>query len=284
MEKTISSEARYQRAMELYERKRNVNSDSILEAPQKVSSKKTKSKKNRIKKISIQLLISFLLYISIIGIQNSENEFLKLTLSKTKEMLFQDIKIEGLYQTIIKYVGENILPQDNNEDTKEEIEQNEEQQVNENEPVLDASYIRVKHEEIASSFNVMFDDTKYIKDNFKLQKPLDAIISSRFGQRVQTSIEVTPYHSGTDFAAEKNTNIYSIMEGTVTYVSLVGTYGKHVIVKNNDVTVLYAHCNEILVKERWKNKKRSNNSKGGSNRVCNGKSFAFRNKKGWKVS
>ena len=39
------------------------------------------------------------------------------------------------------------------------------------------------------------------------------------------------------------------MEGTVTQVSNVGDYGKHLRIENGDVITLYAHCSKILVKE-----------------------------------
>ena len=39
------------------------------------------------------------------------------------------------------------------------------------------------------------------------------------------------------------------MEGIVTLVSNEGDYGKHIKIRCNNVTTLYAHCSEIFVKE-----------------------------------
>lgn len=200
--------------------------------------------------MALQLCISFLIYASIFGLKNIENELFEQAIEKTKQVLSYDVNIANLYQSASSYINEHVLNDIRADSEQSEPDIPENEQINEKEPVLDASYTKASHETVASSFNVMFEDIQAIKESISMQKPIEAIISSRFGAREQTSSEVTPYHSGTDFAAPKGSEIRSVMDGTVTYVSLTGTFGKHCIITNGDVTALYAHCDEINVQER----------------------------------
>ena len=52
-----------------------------------------------------------------------------------------------------------------------------------------------------------------------------------------------------DIAAESGTPIVASMEGIVDFVSSEGDYGKHIKIRCNNVTTLYAHCSKIFVKE-----------------------------------
>lgn len=104
-------------------------------------------------------------------------------------------------------------------------------------------------QEISSSMNEMQLDINNLKAAYSFVKPLEAVVSSGFGARESEYQNVTGYHTGVDLAAPKGTGIKASMEGIVTLVSNEGDYGKHIKIRCNNVTTLYAHCSEIFVKE-----------------------------------
>ncbi|MBO5348673.1 MAG: M23 family metallopeptidase [Clostridia bacterium] len=92
-------------------------------------------------------------------------------------------------------------------------------------------------------------DAEYIKTNFNIINPLSkGIVTSRFGVRDSSEI-VSANHKGIDLGATTGTTIIGAMEGTVIEASSKGDFGLHLKVANGDITLIYAHCSELLVKE-----------------------------------
>lgn len=133
--------------------------------------------------------------------------------------------------------------------------------VNENlEPIMSISTdvsTEPVYETAVEGINQMSEDAIYVKKNYKLKYPLPfkAIITSCFGVRQSENPIVTPYHSGTDLAADKGTNIYAALDGTVIKATTDEAYGKYVMIKTDDVVTLYAHCSKLKVKLNQKVKK-----------------------------
>ena len=92
-------------------------------------------------------------------------------------------------------------------------------------------------------------DIENLKKSYIFLKPVEGVVSSNFGARESKYQNVNGYHTGVDIAAETGTKIKSSFNGIVSLVSNQGDYGKHVKVRCNNVTTLYAHCSKILVKE-----------------------------------
>ena len=92
-------------------------------------------------------------------------------------------------------------------------------------------------------------DILNIKNNISFLKPLDGQITSKYGMREPTTKGVPKNHTGVDIASVIGTKIKSATDGEVTLVSSEGDYGKHVRISNGDVSIIYAHCNNIYVKE-----------------------------------
>ena len=103
--------------------------------------------------------------------------------------------------------------------------------------------------QISSSINEMELDVENLKAAYSFIKPIEGIVTSPFGARESENKNVTGYHTGMDLAAESGTYIKASMGGIVTLVSNEGDYGKHVKIRCNNVTTLYAHCSNIFVKE-----------------------------------
>lgn len=92
-------------------------------------------------------------------------------------------------------------------------------------------------------------DVQSLKNSYHFIKPIEGIVSSRFGSRESQYQNVTGAHTGIDLASDSGTKIKASMTGTVTQVSSEGDYGNHIRITKENVTTLYAHCQEIYVVE-----------------------------------
>ncbi len=133
------------------------------------------------------------------------------------------------------------------------------------------------YESAVEGVNQMSEDAEYIRNNYNLKYPLPfkATITSCFGVRQSENPIVTPYHSGTDLAADKGTNIYASLDGTVTVATTDEAYGKYIMIKTDDVITLYAHCSELKVKQNQKVKKGDVIAKVGSTGWATGPHLHF---------
>ena len=265
MEKTISSDERYKRAEEIYRRKYEKNSTTRVEAGTVNNNYKIK----KLKKIAIQLIVSFLIYVSI---YNFDSFALKI-----KEIVSYDLDWKYIYEIGRQYINDIFIYKDepknvekdetienlNNTENidgitdeiyEENIENQEELGIGGGEEIVEEQVddkdvsTEIIYETAVSSANQMMMDAELIKNEIKFSIPLQGRVTSRFGIRNSTIAKVTKFHTGIDIGASIGTKIVAAMEGTVTIVSSKGDYGKHVKIQNGDVTTMYAHCSKINVK------------------------------------
>ena len=132
-----------------------------------------------------------------------------------------------------------------NEEIKEEIKENEgNEKSSSQDAVLGTGGGQSEEMEVDIDEEQMKKDAKTIKDNFQITLPLRGTITSRFGER-----EIEPkFHTGIDIARNKGSEIISATNGTVILAEEQSSYGKVIKIQNNNLVVLYAHCNELLVK------------------------------------
>ena len=96
---------------------------------------------------------------------------------------------------------------------------------------------------INSDDEQMKEDAESIKNNYEITLPLRGTITSRFGDR-----DIQPqFHTGIDIARNTGSEIISATNGTVILAEEQESYGKVLKIQNNDLVVLYAHCDELLV-------------------------------------
>lgn len=107
----------------------------------------------------------------------------------------------------------------------------------------------VEENENLSEEEQMEKDAEHIKRAISFIKPLGGTITSRFGWRNPTVSTVSKYHTGIDIAANEGTDIISATNGTVVLASSKGAYGNHLKIQIGDVTIIYAHCLNLVVKE-----------------------------------
>lgn len=261
MERTMSVEEKIRRAEEIYARRQ--------EGTQKRTTTVTVNKENKkdiklLKKMIIQILISLSIYLVIYIIQNNNYIFSEDLLKKTNEILSYDMNFIQIYENIKQNIenginqlknnnedgaiggsieniieDNNTIEETNNATTEENVTNNEtnlenkEQTSQENMPVLTQ-----EEQDIAN-----------IKATTTFIKPVVGTISSKFGQREPTTSTVPKNHTGVDIAANMGTKIISATGGEVVLASEEGDYGKHLKIQIGEVSIIYAHCNSLYVKQ-----------------------------------
>lgn len=229
MEKILENNERLKRAEELYLRKNGKDF------------KDTSTCKKRKGKFGFYVLLILNIIIITFTIKNKE------TIFKKEFLDTMNVLNNNLLDSIVCFVNDFI---------SEESDKNVDNPVITNNVITnEIANTSLTNESIvvpetkSSISNQMEDDVKNLKAIYKFVVPLKGEVSSDFGSRTSKLQNVSGYHTGTDIAAKEGTEIVASMEGIVTTVSNQGDYGKHIKIRCNNVTTLYAHCSKILVKE-----------------------------------
>lgn len=249
MERTMSVEEKIRRAEEIYERRKQGNRKPIAT----VSVREKKDVK-LLKKMMIQILVCVAIYGIIYTIQNSNYVFSEEFLKKVNEVLSYDTNFSQIYENIKNQImswipqkeeqtnqegiggAEEITPPAETTENQEQIVQEQNQETNP----------EVQQEQPISQEE---QDILNIKNTTSFIKPVEGTISSPFGQRENATGNVPKNHTGTDIAANIGTKILSATEGEVVLASEEGDYGKHLKIQIGEVSIIYAHCNNLYVKQ-----------------------------------
>ena len=269
MERTMEEKIR--RAEEIYARRREGEI-----RPQTTVSINNNSKKDikLLKKMIIQIIICILIYLSIYTIQNSEYIFSQDFIQKVKEILTYDTNFNELYQNTKNKITEwiTLINPEKNTENEENTENKENQEnTNPNEQAIGGTEnseenIEVENqgdtEENSGSQEVTNSnyenqtevtqeeqDIENIKKTASFIKPVQGTITSKYGLRDPSTTTVPKNHTGTDIAANTGTKIISATDGEVVLSSEEGDYGKHLKIQIGEVSVIYAHCNNLYVKQ-----------------------------------
>ena len=104
-------------------------------------------------------------------------------------------------------------------------------------------------EETTKELSQSEQDIINVKNTTTFIKPIEGIISSKYGQRDTATGRVPKNHTGTDIAANLGIKIKSATDGEVVLASEEGDYGKHLKIQIGEVSIIYAHCNNLYVKQ-----------------------------------
>lgn len=191
----------------------------------------------------------FNIAIIVFAVQNKEHIFTKEFLGVLEEYNVNiSTNITGFFKEIIS--DNNIAEDKSEENIDQNIVKNEIYNEVNGEIVNNTEVNEPAQEQLSSSINEMEIDIGNLNAAYSFIKPLDVgVVSSTFGSRESKYQNVTGYHTGIDLAADSGTIIKASMEGIVELVSKEGDYGKHLKIRCNNVTTLYAHCKDIFVKE-----------------------------------
>ena len=248
MEKTISVEEKIRRAEQIYERRKQGTTKPVAT----VSLNKEKKDIKLLKKMIVQILVCISIYLVIYTIQNNEYVFSQDFTNKAKEILSYDTNFLELYNNI-KNQMQIFLKSEEKEEVKQEenlvqngiggaeetLEQNVGEQIE----------ISEKEEHTEKVLTQEEQDIQDVKNTTSFIKPLEGVISSKFGVRETASGNIPKNHTGTDIAANLGTKIKSATDGEVVLSSEEGDYGKHLKIQIGEVSIIYAHCNALYVKQ-----------------------------------
>lgn len=267
MERTMSVEDKIKRAEEIYAKRQ----EGTQRKTATVSLNNDDNKKDikLLKKMVIQIILSLLIYGIIYIIQNNNYIFSEEFLKKTDEILSYDMNFSQMYQDIKSNIEKETLNIKNNlqkNDNQQGITnlenniQNETEQgaigganeqetnttdVNSNQNNPEENNSQESTQELSQEEK----DINNIKATTTFIKPIEGTISSKYGQREPTTATVPKNHTGVDIATNMGTKIKSATSGEVVIASEEGDYGKHLKIQIGDVSIIYAHCNNLYVKQ-----------------------------------
>ena len=79
--------------------------------------------------------------------------------------------------------------------------------------------------------------------------PMDAVITSDYGERTHPISGAWDFHTGIDLAAAAGTKIYPVYAGVVTAVGSNQSYGNYVKLQHSEnLETIYCHCEAVLCK------------------------------------
>lgn len=249
MERTISVEEKIRRAEEIYERRKQGNSRPI--ATVNVNNEKKDVK--LLKKMIIQILICVSIYLVIYVVQNNQYVFSKDFTNQVNDILSYDTNFNEIYN-FLKCKIESIIPKSTENEqqpdseaiggAEENIDNSNESQQEDNQENEQKS-----EQENNTTLSQTEQDIINIKNTTTFIKPIEGTITSRFGQRETATGRVPKNHTGTDIAANLGTKIKAATDGEVVLASEEGDYGKHLKIQIGEVSIIYAHCNNLYVKQ-----------------------------------
>lgn len=250
MERTMSVEEKIRRAEEIYERRKQGNAKPIAT----VSVREKKDVK-LLKKMIIQILVCVSIYLVIYTIQNSNYVFSEEFLKKVNEILSYDTNFSQIYENVKKQIMNWIPKQEENkqegiggaEETTQQMEtqDSQEQSIEEQNQETQEETTQDAQQPLSPEEQ----DIQNTKNTASFIKPVQGTISSQFGKRENATGSVPKNHTGTDIAANTGTKIISATDGEVVLASEEGDFGKHLKIQIGEVSVIYAHCNTLYVKQ-----------------------------------
>ncbi len=255
MERTMTVEERIRRAEEIYERRKRNEGLTVV---QEGENKKEKKDIKLLKKMIIQLLVCICIYLVIYTIQNKQYIFSEDFINKVNEIISYDIDFRKLYEDAKNYVIGIFTQESENQEQNESQNQNESNEENATENTemnngiggaVEQSPEGTEQVKENQSLSQEEQDILNVKNTTSFIKPVEGTISSIYGYRDTATGTVPKNHTGTDIAAVTGTKIKSATDGQVVLASEEGDYGKHIKIQIGEVSIIYAHCNSLYVKE-----------------------------------
>ena len=203
-----------------------------------------------------QIIVSLFIYFIIYIIQNNNYIFSENFIKKANEILSYDMNFQQTYENIKQKVidlknnsnNAGIGGAEENATESDNIEENQTENQGENE-VQNSVTEEEQSQSEQQPFSQEEQDIENIKATTTFIKPIEGIISSKYGKREPTTVTVPKNHTGVDIAANMGTKIKAATSGEVVLASEVGDYGKHLKIQIGEVSIIYAHCNNLYVKQ-----------------------------------
>ena len=251
MEKTMSVEEKIRRDEEIYMRRKGQNIELSRDKNNQINTQKKDIK--LLKKMIIQIIVCILIYGIIYIIQNSQTIFSEQFINKTKEILSYDTNFVEIYENIkngIITLNNNLQQKEQTNETQEENKE-QEPQIDSEQAIGGAVEEQEEQEQVEDTKEETQEeqDINNTKNTTTFIKPIEGTITSIFGYRDTATGSVPKNHTGTDIAANLGTKIKSATDGEVVLASEEGDYGKHLKIQIGEVSIIYAHCNNLYVNQ-----------------------------------
>lgn len=235
LERILNDNEKIRRAEEIYYRRNHRNVS--------ISQREPKRQKTYLgSKIVLEMLILVLLAGTVFAVKNKDYIFTEDFLNNFSQY---NVNLTEKFNALMAYFKED--------EASDEIFINHAEENKEQENVLQENNAEAVPaqgtEPQPEAPQAIVTDVQSLKNSYHFIKPIEGIVSSRFGSRESQYQNVTGEHTGIDLASDSGTKIKAAMTGTVTQVSSEGDYGNHIRITKENVTTLYAHCQEIYVAE-----------------------------------
>ncbi len=281
MERVMTVEEKIRRAEEIYQKRRQGETRPIAKVT--VNEKKDI---RLLRKMIIQMLICVAIYLIIYAVQNNQYVFSNDFINKANEILSYDTNFLELYEMVKNQVlaWSNQEKEQDQEPKQEEGQEGQEQnqdqnQEGQNQEVLNEAIggaTETLEEEAPQTLSQEQQEIQDIKNTTTFIKPLEGgVISSPFGVREGATGTVPKNHTGTDIAANQGTKIKAATEGEVVLASSEGDYGNHLKIQIGEVSIIYAHCHQLYVKQGDKITQGQEIAEVGSTRKFDRTTFAL---------
>ena len=252
MERTMSVEEKIRRAEEIYQRRKQGEVRQVAT----VNINKEKKDMKLFKKMLVQMIACIAIYSVIYIINNSNYVFSEDFINKSNEILSYDTNFYVVYQNVRYYI-EGLFKNNKESEEKGEDNNHEEESTDKNTETIESSENEeaiggaeeTKEENETKELSQAEQDIANIKNTTTFIKPVEGVISSKYGIRETATGRVPKNHTGTDIAANLGTKIKSATNGEVVLASSEGDYGKHLKIQIGEVSIIYAHCNSLYVKQ-----------------------------------
>lgn len=231
MEKVMTVEEKIRRAEEIYQRRKQGESRPVA----KVNVNNKKDIK-LIKKMIIQMLICVAIYLIIYTIQNNQYVFSQDFINKANEILSYDTNFIEIYDMVKSKIMNIVNNEQNNsgvdkeamggaeEQTSFEKQINEEKQENkETNANIEGQEENMQEQQTLPQGE---QDIQDIKNTTSFIKPIEGVISSKYGYRETATGSVPKNHTGVDIATNLGTKVKSATDGEVVLDSDKGDYRK----------------------------------------------------------
>lgn len=224
MERVMTVEEKIRRAEEIYQRRKQGETRPVA----KVTVNDKKDIK-LLRKMVIQILICVAIYLIIYTVQNNQYVFSNDFINKANEVLSYDTNFVELYE-MIKNQMINFTKQDSEKEPENEINN---EAIGGAEEKTEGELKDENMEQAASDSNENTEnlsqeeiDIQNVKNTTSFIKPVEGIISSKYGYRDTATGSVPKNHTGTDIAANSGTKIIAATDGEVVLASEEGDYRK----------------------------------------------------------
>lgn len=227
MERVMTVEEKVRRAEEIYQRRKQGEARPVA----KVTVNNKKDIK-LLKKMLIQIVICVAIYLIVYSVQNNQYVFSEDFMNKANELLSYDTNFMELYEMIKQQFqgmigqGENQEGEDQEKENQEEKQEQESEQVPSNETKEEANNEAIGGAEETQTLSPEEVNIQNIKKTTSFIKPVEGVISSKYGQRETATGSVPKNHTGTDIAANLGTKIIASTDGEVVLASEEGDYRK----------------------------------------------------------